>query len=90
MNNRYGSLTEASKIAITRCNRWDIFTGDEVYDSRSLIGIAEIHDSEAPADEGSFYVVSQGGAIGFAEDGENIDWLFIPVNSTEELPEVIE
>jgi hypothetical protein len=41
------------------------------------LSIAEIHDEENPADEDSFYVVSLAGTIGFCEDGEQIDWLFL-------------
>jgi hypothetical protein len=85
MNNRYETLSEASKVAVTRCNEWGFATTDEVYDSKSLIDIAAIHDEETYMDEDSFYLVSQEGAIGFSEDGETIDWLFIPLNSTEDL-----
>lgn len=85
-NHRYTSLFEAAGIAATRCNRWRFATADEVYDHNSLLGIAEIHDAENPTDEDSFYLVSPGGAIGFSEDGESIDWLFLPQNRTEDLP----
>lgn len=85
-NHRYTTLFEAAGIAATRCNRWRFATANEVYDSNSLLGIAEIHDAENPADEDSFYLVSPGGAIGFSEDGESIDWLFLPQNCAENLP----
>lgn len=85
-NHRYITLSEAAETAATRCDRWRFATSDDLYDRTSLQGIAKIHDEEAGVDEESFYVVSPGGAIGFSEDGESIDWLFLPVNSAEELP----
>ncbi|MGI6449210.1 MAG: zinc ribbon domain-containing protein [Desulfitobacteriia bacterium] len=90
-NLRYATLSEAAEKAVTRCDGWHFATSeDEQYDRASLQGVAQIHDEESGADEDSFYVVSPGGAIGFSEDGEIIDWLFIPLNSsTEELPLVL-
>lgn len=85
-NHRYTTLSEAAEIAITRCSRWRFATSDEQYDCDNLQAIAQVHDEETCADEDSFYVVSLGGAIGFSEDGESIDWLFLPLNCTEELP----
>lgn len=85
-NQRYTTLSEAVETAATRCNRWRFETSDELYDSDSLQAIAQIHDEETCSDEDSFYVVSLGGAIGFSEDSEAIDWLFFPLNCTEELP----
>lgn len=90
MNKRYNTLTGASKVALTRCERWGFYIGEETYDSKSLLSLAEIHDAEMPADEDSFYMVSPGGAIGFAPEGDAIDWLFIPMDSTEELPETVD
>ena len=83
---QYSTLYEAAEFAATLCTGWSFATLDEKYDRNSLLGIAEIHDEENPADEDSFYLVSPGGAIGFSEDGETIDWLFLPLNCTEELP----
>jgi ribosomal protein L40E len=85
-NHRYTTLSEAAETAATRCDRWRFETSDELYDRVSLQSIAQIHDEEACVDEDSFYVVSPRGAIGFSEDGEGIDWLFLPLNCTEELP----
>ncbi len=85
-NHRYITLVEAAEAAAVRCSRWRFATADEVYDRNSLLGIAEIHDAENPTEEDSFYLVSPGGAIGFSDDGESIDWLFLPQNSTEDLP----
>ncbi len=49
--------------------------------------MAKIHDEENPADEDSFYVVSLAGSIGYCEDGEDIDWLFLADSSgKEDLP----
>ena len=90
-NNKYLTLTEAAEVAAKHCDRWHFFTAkEEQYDPAGLVGIAEVHDSEAGVDEDSFYLVSPGGAIGFSEDGETIDWLFLPINSTEKLPEEVE
>lgn len=83
---KYTSLSKAAEAAATHCDRWRFATADEFYDSDSLQGIAELHDEEVYVEEESFYVVSPGGAIGFSEDGKAIEWLFIPVNSVEELP----
>src|SRR5690554_3709586 len=76
---RFITLSEAAEIAITYCDRWSFATSDELYDRASLQGIAQVHDEETCVDEDSFYVVSPGGAIGFSEDGEIIDWLFLPL-----------
>lgn len=89
-NHRYTTLSEAAEKAATRCGGWCFATSDEQYDRASLQSLAQIHDEESGTDEDSFYVVSPGGAIGFSEDGETIDWLFLPLNSTEELPLVLE
>lgn len=89
-NHRYTTLSDAAETAASRCRAWRFATSDEVYDRTTLSGIAEIHDKESPADEDSFYLVSPGGAIGFSEDGENIDWLFLPLNYTEDLPLTIQ
>lgn len=48
--------------------------------------MAQIHDEENLADEDSFYIVSIAGAIGFSEDGEAIEWLFLHLNSKEDWP----
>lgn len=88
-NHRYATLSEAAAKAATRCGGWRFATSEEQYNCASLQRLAQIHDEESGVDEDSFYVVSPGGAIGFSEDGEIIDWLFIPLNSTEELPLVL-
>ena len=87
MEKKYQTLSEATEIATTRCNGWRFATSEsEYYDSAELKGVAEIHDGEAGLDEDSFYLVSPGGAIGFSQDGETIEWLFLPLESSEELP----
>jgi hypothetical protein len=85
-NTRYSSLSEAVRVASICCDNWRFAMSDESYDSAGLQGMAQIHDEENPADEDSFYMVSSGGAIGFSEDGETIEWLFLPMNHTENLP----
>ena len=87
MDKRYQTLLEAAKVAVTRCDRWRFATTkDEYYDPAELKGVAEIHDDEAGIDEDSFYLVSPNGAIGISEDGETIEWLFLPLEGNEELP----
>lgn len=85
-NTRYASLSEAARVASTRCDRWCFAMSDESYNIVGLQVMAQMHDEENPADEDSFYMVSSGGAIGFSEDGETIEWLFLPMNHTENLP----
>lgn len=87
---RYETLSEAAEAAAARCDRWRFATSDELYDSADLQGLAQVHDEETGTDEDSFYLVSLGGAIGFSEDGETIDWLFLPLNGTEDLPRFVE
>jgi len=84
--NRFNSMREAAEFATTLCAGWSFATSDEKYDKKGLLGIAEINDEENPADEDSFYVVSPSGAIGFCEDGEDIDWLFLSGSGGGELP----
>lgn len=84
-NQRYITLSDAAKTAVSRCERWCFATSDEQYDSVGLLRIAQVHDQETCTDEDSFYIVSPGGAIGFSEDEESIEWLFIPLNCTEYL-----
>ncbi|MGI6497478.1 MAG: zinc ribbon domain-containing protein [Oscillospiraceae bacterium] len=85
--NQFDSLLAAAEYAVARCAGWSFAYSDEEYDKHSLLGIAEIHDEENPADEGSFYVALPGGSIGFCMDGEDIDWLFLPNPATgEDLP----
>ena len=83
---QHKTLSEAAKTAVSLADKWSFQGLEEFYDQRSLQGVAEIHDEEAGVDEDSFYVVSPEGAIGLCEDEETVDWLFIPVDSTEELP----
>lgn len=84
---RFDTLLAAARHAVTYCNGWKFAYSDEMYDKNGLLGIAEIHDEENPADEGSFYAVSPGGAIGFCADSEEIDWLFLSHPATgENLP----
>lgn len=85
---QFNTLQEAAKLAASRSSDWRFAHANEDYDRDSLLGIAEIHDEENPADEGCFYVVSARGAIGYCLDGESIDWLFLPnPPSGEELPD---
>ncbi len=85
-NQRYITLSDAVETAVSRCERWRFASSDELYDSVRLRRIAQVHDEETCTDEDSFYSVSPGGAIGFSEDGEAIEWLFLPLNCTEDLP----
>jgi ribosomal protein L40E len=70
-------MLEAAEFAATLCGSWSFATSNDRYDVKGLLVLAETSDSENPVDEDSFYVVSPNGAIGFCEDGEEIDWLFL-------------
>ena len=88
---KFETLSKAAEVAATRCGEWCFATArDELYDCTSLLEMAKIHDEESLGDEDSFYLVSPGGAIGFSGDSAEIDWLFIPLDSNEELPASIE
>lgn len=80
---RFDTLREAAEFAVTLCAGWRFAYADEKYDKKGLLGTAEIHDQENPADEDSFYVVSPAGAIGFCADGADIDWLFLAGSGTD-------
>lgn len=89
---QFRTLVEAAEIAATRTESWRYaYSDNEIYDRASLLIIAEVSDAENPVDEDSFYVVSPRGAIGFYEDGENIDWLFLSGTGTEDyLPSTLQ
>ncbi|HHV99813.1 MAG TPA: zinc ribbon domain-containing protein [Clostridiaceae bacterium] len=74
---QFTTLLEAAEFAATLCGSWSFATSDDRYDAKGLLVLAEISDSENPADEDRFYVVSLSGAIGFCKDGEDIEWLFL-------------
>jgi len=83
---QFNTLLKAAEFAVTLAASWQ-FATSERYDKKGLLGIAEVSDAENPPDEYSFYVVSPGGAIGFCEDGEDIDWLFLTdAAPNEDLP----
>lgn len=83
----FATMLEAAQFAATLTEGWDFAYSKDKYDKGGLLGISQAHDDENPADEDSFYVVSPGGAIGFCEDGEDIDWLFLPDSGPgEDLP----
>lgn len=83
--NRFNTMLAAAEFAITLCNKWSFaYSNEDVYDRGKLFNIAEIHDTENPVDEDSFYLVSSGGAIGLCEDEENIDWLFLSNSGMDE------
>ena len=74
---RFDTLSQAAICAASRSSRWTFaYANDEHYDRERLFSDAHMHDEENPAGEDSYYVVSLRGAIGYAEDGETIDWLF--------------
>ena len=84
MMEQFNTMLEAAVCAVTRCGSFRFATSDEKYDTKSLLSIAGVSDAETPADEDSFYVVSPGGAIGFCEDGRDIDWLFLTGSGIDE------
>lgn len=84
---RFESMFKAAEAAAARCIGWSFADSDEMYDREGLLVIAQVHDEENPADEGDFYLISPGGAIGFCEEGDEIDWLFLPYPGlAEDLP----
>ncbi|MFV9473036.1 zinc ribbon domain-containing protein [Advenella sp. RU8] len=74
---QFTSLLDAAEYAATLSAGWCFANTIETYDKDNLLVLAETSDAENPVDEDSFHVVSAGGSIGFCEDGEEIDWLFI-------------
>jgi len=87
---QFSTLSQAAEFAATHSTNWSFVTSDERYDKNGLLGIAEIHDAENPADEDSFYLVSPDGSIGFCQDGEDIDWLFLSGSGNrEDLPDTL-
>lgn len=74
---KFNSLYQAASFASTLSSSWHFSTSDEMYDTKSLLSLSKTSDSENPIDEDSFYLVSNEGAIGFCEDEDFIDWLFI-------------
>ncbi len=84
---KFTELSKAAEYALTITGRWQLAESDERYGRASLPGLAEASDAENPLDEDDFYLVSPGGAIGMCMDGDEIDWLFLPTEgSEEELP----
>ena len=86
MMKRFDTMLEAAQFAATLCQGWSFAYSDDTYDKESLLVMAETHDQENPADEDSFYVVSPGGSIGYCEEGEAIDWLFMSGSGAGENP----
>ena len=83
----FNTMLEAAEFAATVCGSWSFSTSNDRYDVKDLLVLAETRDSEDPIDEDSCFVVSPAGAIGLCEDGEDIDWLFLSDNvSNEDLP----
>lgn len=84
---RFDTMLEAAEFAAICCKHWKFATSDDRYDVKELLMLAETSDSENPADEDSFYVVTSCGAIGYCEDGEEIGWLFLSLTEPNaELP----
>jgi len=85
---QFESLLEAAEYAATIAGGWRFAYSNDTYTKSILLTLAETADNENPIDEDSFYVVSPGGAIGLCEDGEYIDWQFLPHPDTgETLPD---
>lgn len=84
---RFNNMLEAAEFAVTLATGWHFATANERHEKTTLLALAETSDSENPIDEDSFYVVSPSGAIGFCEDGGDIDWLFLSNTApNEDLP----
>ncbi len=82
---KFSTLFDASVFASSKCSYWKFSTSDDYYDKISLSEIAKVHDQESIADEDSYYVVADSGAIGFCEDEDtDIDWLFLVRDNLDE------
>lgn len=87
---KFATMKKAAELAVTRAVRWRFAYSSDIYDNKSLVTTAKMSDSERLGDEDSFYTVSNGGAIGFSEDGQEIEWLFLPEpDMNEPLPKKI-
>ncbi len=76
---KFAALSEAARYAVSITGRWRFADSSDEYDRDRLLVESEFSDEENPADEGSYYVVADNGAIGFSEDGAEVDWLFLPL-----------
>ena len=87
---RYMSLTEAAKAAGKITNGWSFRGTDDNSDLKTLLAMAEINDAEYGIQPDEYDETF--GAIGFTEDGgEEIDWLYIPLNNLKvHLPDSLE
>ncbi len=84
------TMRDAAVIASRRCGCWQIEGEEDTVDSRDdLLYLADLQDSRlhlSLSDSGSFYLVTEDGAIGLTTDGcRNIEWIFLAQKGTEEL-----
>ena len=85
----YPNLVDAVTYATTLCERWEFYNDRSFYDPLYLMDLAKANDQEFILDEDGSYVVSEEGAIGQSDDGEEIQWLVIPVTLQGTLPNTI-
>lgn len=74
---QFNSLLKAAEFATTLATDWVFNNTDERYHQYELLTLAETSDSENSLDEDCYYVVSSDGMIGFLEEGEEVEWLFL-------------
>ena len=88
MSGRFRTFMEASITASSHCSKWKYNDGSsDIYDTDSLVGMAEIHDAENQLDDDTFYIVLEDGSIGVKKDCEAVDWAFIPAETGNEMRE---
>ena len=85
MSGRFRSFMEATITASSYCSKWNYVGSDEVFDTDSLIAMAEIHDAENQLDDDSFYIVLEDGSIGVKKDCEAVEWAFIPSDAESDI-----
>ena len=83
MTKTFKTMEDAAKYAAGICTAWKFKDEDEHIDKDFFIFSCGEQDAACGLDQNddeSYYVVSDEGAVGLTEDdGECIDWLYLPV-----------
>ena len=92
----YPRRLQALFIAMQRCMVWRDVATNAPITYFNLFDLAKQGDDQHPPIDGTFYIVSHEGAIGFCPTGKeyNVQWLYIPMEPGDErdrlLNEVVE
>jgi hypothetical protein len=92
----YPRRLQALFIAMQRCMVWRDAATNASITYFDLFDLAKQGDDQHPTIDGTFYIVSHEGAIGFCPTGKeyNVEWRYIPMEPGEErdqlLKEVVE